>query len=84
MKIADPVLRRAWRMAAIYRLCLRRSLSRDWALQKVRDIAPDGSRDYVVGLWFTDMARLQQRHRDKVAVQGLANQPHDGGWKLAA
>lgn len=58
----DP-LRAAWRLCAIYRVCLRKSRSKLWALHEVRRIFPDGSRDALVENWFIDMAVLQDRYR---------------------
>ncbi|MCW3784292.1 hypothetical protein [Defluviimonas salinarum] len=54
--------RTCWRMAAIYRCCIRYGKDEAWALRKVREIFPSGSRDAVVTNWFTDMAALQERH----------------------
>lgn len=51
--------RRAWRTAAIYRCCLRFGKDASWALRKIREICPDGSRDHLVENWFIDMDRLR-------------------------
>lgn len=49
----------AWRVAAIYRCVLRRNMSQEWALAKIRESFPDGSRDDLVDRWFLDMDRLR-------------------------
>lgn len=83
MKSSDPALRRAWRMAAIYRCCINAAKTRDWALEKVREVFPDGSRDHVVDLWFTDMLRLQERHRAMLAEREAMREPEEL-WLQAA
>ena len=50
----DPIFR-SWRIAAIYRCVLNHEMPRDWALMRVREIFPDGSRDSLVDNWFTDI-----------------------------
>lgn len=54
-------LKRAWRGAAIYRCCVRFGKDRDWAIEKIREIAPDGSRDHLVHLWFVDIEQMRAR-----------------------
>jgi hypothetical protein len=44
-----------WRVAAIYRCCLRVGMSKEWALEKLREIAPDGKRDHMADIWFAGM-----------------------------
>lgn len=51
-----------WRVSAIYRCCLRYRKSKDWALEKLREISPEGHRDIMADIWFTDIDRLQERH----------------------
>jgi len=51
-----------WRVSAIYRCCLRYRKSKDWALEKLREISPEGHRDIMADIWFTDIAQLQDRH----------------------
>jgi len=53
-------LLKAWRMAAIYRCCIRFEAPHDWAIERVRELYPDGSRDRDVENWFTDMPDLCQ------------------------
>lgn len=65
-------LMKAWRMAAIYRCCLRHEADPEWALMRVREIYPDGSRDREVDNWFTDMAELRQHHRPQTDFPQLA------------
>lgn len=60
-KKMDAFTKRAWRTAAIYRCCLNRGMDKDWAMEKIREIAPDGTRDHLVELWFVDMDRLRER-----------------------
>lgn len=43
----DPVYT-CWRVAAIRRCVTRHGKSRTWALEKLREIAPDGSRDQML------------------------------------
>lgn len=47
----DPIYA-CWRVAAIQRCVNRKGMSRDWALAKLREIAPDGSRDQMLYAWF--------------------------------
>lgn len=62
---------RFWRMAAIYRCCIRFGKDHAWALDKVREIFPDGARDSVVDNWFVDMGVLQARYRSRQDDRGL-------------
>ncbi|MCE6958789.1 hypothetical protein LAZ40_06970 [Cereibacter sphaeroides] len=56
-----------WRVAAIYRCCIHYRKSRDWALEKLREIAPDGARDGMLENWWYDMVQLQDRHAARQA-----------------
>ena len=51
-----------WRVSAIYHCCIRFGKSRTWALLKIREIFPDGTRDVLVENWWSDMSNLQERH----------------------
>lgn len=51
-----------WRVSAIYRCCIRYRKSKDWALEKLREISPEGHRDIMANIWWMDMADLQDRH----------------------
>lgn len=53
----DPILM-CWRVAAIYRCVLRYKKPREWALEKLREIAPDGSRDQMLDIWYLGIERL--------------------------
>lgn len=44
-----------WRISAIYRCVLRFGKDRNWALEKIREISPDGTRDHMVDLWFSNI-----------------------------
>lgn len=55
--------KRCWRVAAIYRLMLSRALPRSWAIARIREIWPDGSRDIIVDNWFIDLGKLQEARR---------------------
>lgn len=55
--------KRCWRVAAIYRTTLSRALPKSWAIARIRDIWPDGSRDIIVENWFIDLGRLQETRR---------------------
>lgn len=44
-----------WRVAAIYRCCLRMGMNKDWALKKLREVSPEGHRDHMADLWFANM-----------------------------
>lgn len=57
------LLMKAWRVAAIYRCCLRHGADEAWALRRLREIFPDGSRDHEVENWFTDMTELRARRQ---------------------
>lgn len=63
----DGVLKTAWRTAAIYRCCRRYGKDRIWAMGRIREVAPDGTRDHLVDIWFNDTERLFQRHRQASA-----------------
>lgn len=82
--------KRCWRVAAIYRLALCRGLPKDWAMARMREIWPDGSRDGVVENWFIDLARLRGlRHARKlVAVSAgpaqAASSEQDRALRIAA
>lgn len=47
----DPIYT-CWRVAAIRRCVDRKGMSRAWALARLREIAPDGSRDQMLDAWF--------------------------------
>lgn len=49
-----------WRVAAIYRCCLRLGMSRDWAISKLREISPEGHRDHMADLWFADIENVRR------------------------
>lgn len=49
-----------WRVAAIYRCVLHYGQSKEWALDKLREIRDDGYRDALVDNWFTDIATLRE------------------------
>lgn len=51
-----------WRVAAIYRCCIRFGKTKAWALDRLREISPEGRRDSVADNWWMDMAQLQQRY----------------------
>ncbi len=55
----DPLFR-SWRIAAIYRCVLNYGMQRDWALSRVRELFPDGSRDGLVDNWFTDIDSVRE------------------------
>jgi len=55
-----------WRVAAIYRSCLRLGMSKTWALEKLREIAPDGKRDHMADIWFANMDSVRRYHFSKV------------------
>lgn len=62
-RLRQDITRRCWRIAAIYRSCLRFGKDRSWASEKLSGLLPDAVRDEMVANWFTDMAELQQRYR---------------------
>ena len=47
--IGADATRTCWRVAAIYRCCLRYDASPEWAIGRMREIFPDGTRDHMVG-----------------------------------
>lgn len=83
-KTMDAFTKRAWRTAAIYRCCRTRGMSRAWALEKVRGIAPDGARDHLVELWFVDIDRLRQRLQARSELAGLNGGQDAPPLRLAA
>jgi len=50
----DPVYQ-CWRVAAIYRCVLNYGYDKDWALSRIREVAPDGRKDHLVDIWFLGM-----------------------------
>lgn len=61
--IGADATRTCWRVAAIYRCCLRYDASPEWAIGRMREIFPDGTRDHMVGIWFMGMEGLRERRR---------------------
>lgn len=59
-----------WRVSAIYRCILRFGKDRDWALEKIREISPDGKRDHMVDIWFANIENV----RDYIARQKIEDQ----------
>lgn len=59
--IGADAARTCWRVAAIYRCCLRHGASPSWARDRLREIYPDGSRDHLVEAWFLGMDLLRGR-----------------------
>jgi len=51
-----------WRVSAIYRCCLRLGKSKAWALEKLREISPDGKRDHMADIWFANMDSVRRYH----------------------
>ncbi len=58
-----------WRLAAIYRCCIRFGMDSAWALRQVRGVSPDGGRDHMVANWFTDMDRIRELHQRRMPVE---------------
>lgn len=56
----DPIYR-CWRVAAIYRCVIRYGKPFDWAIEEMRRLYPDHSRDAVVENWFVDIDRIRVR-----------------------
>lgn len=61
--IGADATRTCWRVAAIYRCCLRYDATPEWALGRLREIFPDGTRDHMVDVWFMGMEDLRARRR---------------------
>ena len=55
-----------WRVAAIYRCCLRLGMGREWAAEKIYAFLPEGSREAMLDSWFTDMDALHAYYRAKI------------------
>lgn len=53
-----------WRVSAIYRCCLRLGMSREWALEKLREISPEGHRDHMVNVWFANIEDVRRHYMD--------------------
>ncbi|PTX52391.1 hypothetical protein IQ03_01356 [Gemmobacter caeni] len=54
----DPIYQ-CWRVAAIYRCVLRHGRDRDWALDRIREVSPDGRKDHLVEVWFLGMEEFR-------------------------
>ena len=54
-----------WRVAAIYRSCVHYGKEKSWAISKMRELFPNGSRDSLIENWWYDMPSLQARHAAK-------------------
>lgn len=61
-----------WRVSAIYRCCLRLGMSKDWALEKLREISPEGHRDHMADVWFANMDSVRRFH---MAQHAAAQEP---------
>lgn len=63
----DPIYT-CWRVAAIRRCVTRYGKSYAWAREKLREIAPDGSRDQMLAVWFPGrplpLTRSEKRYDD--------------------
>ena len=70
--IGADATRTCWRVSAIYRCCLRYEASPEWALGRLRDIFPDGTRDHMVDVWFMGMEGLRARRRMPEAAEPAA------------
>lgn len=53
-----------WRMAAIYRVCLRRDVTRSWVQRKIREVFPCGSRDGMADIWMAHQSLMQRTRRE--------------------
>jgi hypothetical protein len=51
-----------WRVSAIYRCCLRLGKSKTWALEKLREISPEGKRDHMADIWFANIEEVRRYH----------------------
>lgn len=58
----DPIFK-CWRMSAIHRCVLRKDMSKEWALARIREIHPDGSHDSIADNWFIDIDQVRQFSR---------------------
>lgn len=57
--------RTCWRMAAIYRVCVRQDVTRAWVLRRIREVFPCGTRDnmadiYMMSHHFMKRTRLEK------------------------
>ena len=50
-------------MVAIYRCCVRYGKDREWAKARVREVCPQGHRDYMLDVWFADIENIRARHK---------------------
>ena len=57
----DPIYV-CWRVSAIHRCIVRFDKGREWARGKLREIAPDGSRDQMLDVWFTGIELIRETH----------------------
>lgn len=70
-----------WRVAAIYRCCLRLGMSKDWAVEKLREISPGGQRDHMADVWFMGIEDARRHYQRRVS--GVA-EPSDLDYRAAA
>lgn len=76
-----------WGGAAIQRCVDRKKgMSRNWDLSRLREIAPDGSRDQMLAVWFPTFDVSGKMHKkiserrlspEDIAPAPRANAPHD-------
>ncbi len=55
-----------WRVSAIYRCCLRLGMPKSWALEKLREISPDGKRDHMTGVWFSNIESVRSYYFSRI------------------
>lgn len=59
----------AWRVSAIHRCCLHLGMSKEWAIEKLREISPEGRRDHMADLWFTNIKSVRDYIEDQKVKQ---------------
>lgn len=89
MTNARPLHRRnpdmiCWRVAAIHRCCVHLGMSKDWALEKLREISPEGHRDHMADLWFASMEDVRDYRRRQREAREAAEVEEDFGLQIAA
>lgn len=75
-----------WRVSAIHRCCLRLGMSKDWALEKLREISPEGHRDHMADIWFSnmeDVRRFYFQKREEDIMEEVSSE-EDTSFDMAA
>lgn len=75
-----------WRVSAIHRCCLSLGMGKDWALEKLREISPEGHRDHMADIWFSNMEEVRRfyfQKKDEATLEKVSSE-EDSSFEMAA